>query len=99
MRLRARPAKSVVVSVGEGRTDDRATRALVESLNEAGVETLYLGREQDAHRIAASLVESHSDAVEVCLTGGSSMAVLRELLRELIRLGRGEASIVVHRVL
>jgi methylmalonyl-CoA mutase cobalamin-binding subunit len=88
----------VVVLVGDGRASDHGARALARSLGEAGIEILYLGREGSAGRIAASAADAQADAVEVCLAGGGGVLVLRELLRELIRLDRREVAIVVHRV-
>jgi methylmalonyl-CoA mutase cobalamin-binding subunit len=61
------------------------------------VETVYLGREANAARIAAVVVDERADAVEVCLTGGGAVMLLRELLRELTRAGRRDVSIGVHR--
>jgi methylmalonyl-CoA mutase cobalamin-binding subunit len=86
-----------VVLAGSEQTSDRPARGLVERLGELGVETMYLGREQSAHRIAAVVVEERADAVELCLEGLGGVSLLRELLRELIRVGRRDVSIVVHR--
>jgi methylmalonyl-CoA mutase cobalamin-binding subunit len=58
----------------------------------------YLGRDLSAGHIAASAVEAKADAVELCLAGSGGVGLLRELLRELDRLGRREVGIVVHRV-
>jgi hypothetical protein len=55
-----------------------------------------LGREQDGRRIAAAAARENADAVEVVLLGGGVL-LLRELLRELIRIGRRDVSIVAHR--
>jgi hypothetical protein len=46
---------------------------------------------EDAYRIAAIVAERRADAVEVCLARGG-VAVLRNLLQELIRLGRRDVS-------
>jgi len=72
-------------------------RALAASLNELGVETIYLGREQRADRIATVVVEERADAVELCLAGCGGVSLLRDLLRELINIGRRDVSIVVHK--
>jgi methylmalonyl-CoA mutase cobalamin-binding subunit len=78
-------------------TGDRPARALQASLGELGVETIYLGAEDRAHHIAAVADAEAADAVELCLVGGGGILLLRELLRELIRIGRRDVSIVVHR--
>jgi methylmalonyl-CoA mutase cobalamin-binding subunit len=87
------------VLAGSSRTGERAVRGLAASLGKLGVETMYLGREEDVRRIAAVVVEERADAVELCLArSGGGVLVLRELLRELTELGRRDVSIVVHRV-
>jgi methylmalonyl-CoA mutase cobalamin-binding subunit len=86
------------VLAGTGRTTHRSARALTESLDRLGVETVYLGREGDAARIAAVVVDERADAVEVCLSGGGGVVLLRQLLRELTRAGRRDVSIGVHRI-
>lgn len=58
---------------------------------------MYLGREQSPPRIAAVVVEQRADAVELCLAGTGGVLLLRELLHELIQVGRRDVSIVVHR--
>lgn len=89
---------SVVVFVADTRTSDRGARALASSLRNAGVETLYLGRETSARRIAASAANTCADAIEVCVAGGGAVRLLLDLLRELKQLDRGDLPIVVHRV-
>lgn len=91
------PRRAVVVLAGGGRTSDGPARGLLESLGKLGVETVYLGREPNARRIATVAVEQRADAVELCLAGAGGVLLLRELLRELIQLGRRDVSIVVHR--
>jgi methylmalonyl-CoA mutase cobalamin-binding subunit len=87
-----------VVLAGSGRTNARCAEALAQSLDQLGVETVYLGREVDAARIAAAVAAERVDAVELCLAGGGGVWLLRDLLRELIAIGRRDVSIVVHRV-
>jgi methylmalonyl-CoA mutase cobalamin-binding subunit len=87
----------VVVFLADERTNDRAARALLNSLGEAGIDVLYLGRQRCASRIAASAAATRADSVEVCMADGFGVVVLRELLRELTRLNRREVSLVVHR--
>jgi methylmalonyl-CoA mutase cobalamin-binding domain/chain len=89
---------SVVVLAGDARRSDRGALALAKALGEAGIDIVYLGRENSARRIAESVADTPADAVEVCLAGGGGIALLRDLLRELDRLDRREVSIVVHRV-
>jgi len=73
--------------------------ALVESLDRIGVQARYLGREDSARRVAAAVVDEQADAVELCLEReGGGVLLLRELLRELVQLGRDDVSIVVHRI-
>jgi methylmalonyl-CoA mutase cobalamin-binding subunit len=93
------PRRSLVVMVGDGRTGDAGAQALSRSLQGAGIDTVYLGRPDDAREIATSATELGADAVEVCFAGGGGgVAVLRELLHELRRLGRPDIGIVVHRM-
>jgi methylmalonyl-CoA mutase cobalamin-binding domain/chain len=93
-----RARRSVVVMVGDLRTSDAGARALSRSLQGVGIDTVYLGRAGGASEIAASATELGADAVEVCVAGGGAVAVLRELLRELRRLGRPDVGIIVHRI-
>ena len=93
-----RRRRSLVVLVGAGRTSDAGARALAASLADAGIEVSYIGREPSARRIAAAAAEVDADAVEVCVIGGGSVVLLRELLRELKQIDRRGVSIVVHRV-
>lgn len=92
-----RPRKSLVVLACEG-TEDNSARFIATALAEIGVETTYLGREHSAERIARAAADERADAVELCLCQGAGVQLLRELLRELIRLGRRDVSIVVHRI-
>jgi methylmalonyl-CoA mutase cobalamin-binding domain/chain len=96
MALR-RPRRALVVAVGDGPTSERSAKGIAESLDQLGVEAIYLGTEQDAPRIAAIAAAERADAVEVCLTGTGGVIFLRQLLRELIEIGRRDVSIVVHR--
>ena len=77
---------------------DHGARALIRSLESAGINTLYLGRETDAVQIAAAAANADADAVEVCVAGCGAVILLRELLHELKAVGRRDVSIVVHRV-
>ena len=96
MTLRQRT--SVIVWAGDACTSDGAVQGVTDSLHDAGVNTLYLGCEASARRIAAAVVEACADAAEVCVAGGGAILLLRDLLRELKRLDRREVSVVVHRV-
>jgi hypothetical protein len=92
------PRRSVVVFAGAASASDQPARALERSLIELGVQTRYLGRENDASRIANAVVNEGADAVELCLASGTSgVLLLRGLLRKLIEFGRRDVSIVVHR--
>jgi methylmalonyl-CoA mutase cobalamin-binding subunit len=88
----------VVVVVGSSAGGTRAGIALSSKLQELGIETIYLGREDSPRRIAAVAVERLADAVEICLARSTGIQLLRELLHELIDAGRRDVSIVVHRV-
>jgi methylmalonyl-CoA mutase cobalamin-binding subunit len=88
----------VVVLAGRGPLTDHGPRALAESLEKAGIETIYIGHEQSPGRIARIAAAEGADAVEVCLAGGGGADILRGLLRELSRIDRREISIVPHRV-
>jgi methylmalonyl-CoA mutase cobalamin-binding subunit len=86
-----------VVLSGSPRTGDRTAEALMRSLGELGVETVYLGVEDNPGRIAAVVAAERADAVELCLNG-SGVLLLRQLLGELAEVGRRDVSIVVHKV-
>jgi hypothetical protein len=64
-----------------------------------GVETVYLGREANARRIADAVADHTVDAVELIVGRDSGVVpLLRQLLRALIDVGRRDVSIVLHRV-
>jgi methylmalonyl-CoA mutase cobalamin-binding subunit len=71
---------------------------LVHELGALGIETSYLGRQDNPAEIVAAVAECNADAIELCLSGGASVMLLRELLRELARAGRRDVSLVVHRL-
>jgi methylmalonyl-CoA mutase cobalamin-binding domain/chain len=91
------PRRALVVLAGNGAHDEREARRLIGSLADLGIEARYLGRETNARDIASAAAEQGADAIEVCLTGGGGVILLRDLLRELIAIGRRDVSIVVHR--
>lgn len=93
-----RPRKSLVVLAGESSAGVRAGWALAESLPELGIEAVYLGRQENAGAIAAVAAAERADSIELRLGGPTGVQLLRTLLRELIEIGRGDTSIVVHRV-
>jgi len=93
-----RPKRSVVVRAGDARDDDLFARQLLALLAELGVETTYAGRNESAGSIASVAVEAHADTIELCLGRGMGVKLLRDLLRELVELGRRDVSIVVHRM-
>jgi methylmalonyl-CoA mutase cobalamin-binding subunit len=91
-----RARRSLIVLIGDAALGERHARALAGSLEASGVETIQLGREEDASRIAALAAEWEADAVELCVAGGRGVPLLHQLLRELIALGRRDVRIVVH---
>ena len=93
-----RPRRSVLVLAGTAEVGDYVVRALAESLSQLDVETIYLGRESRAQRIASVVAHERADAIELCLAGAGGVPLLRELLRELIAIGRRDVSIVIHRI-
>jgi methylmalonyl-CoA mutase cobalamin-binding domain/chain len=93
-----RRRRSLVVLAGVDRTSDAGARALAASLAKAGIQVSYIGREPCARRIATAAAQAGVDAIEVCVAGGGSVVLLRELLRELKEIDRGGVHIVVHRV-
>jgi hypothetical protein len=97
-RAPRRRRRALVVLAGDGRTGVRTTEALVRSLTEVGFETINLGREESAPRIAAIAATEQADTVELCLARPGGVLLLRALLRELIDVGRRDVSIVVHRI-
>jgi methylmalonyl-CoA mutase cobalamin-binding domain/chain len=92
-----RPRRSVIVVTGDGTSGELSGRALVNSLRDLSIDVIYLGREESASRIAAVAADREADAVELCLTSGAGVLLLRQLLRALIEIGRRDISIVVHR--
>ena len=82
---------------GSMRTGDSTAQALASSLRALGVETTYIGWRENARQIAAAVDSEGADAVELCV-GDGGVLLLRDLLRELRTVGRGDVSIVVHRV-
>jgi methylmalonyl-CoA mutase cobalamin-binding domain/chain len=93
-----RTRKAVVVLAGSSPTGDGPARALAGALGDIGVEAVYLGRQSSARRIAAMALDCDAQAIEVCLSGGGGVLLLRQLLRELAEVGRRNVGIVVHRV-
>jgi methylmalonyl-CoA mutase cobalamin-binding domain/chain len=93
-----RRRRSLVVLAGQGGVSDRGARALAASLAGAGIESIYLGREGSPARIARAAVAEAADAVELCIAGGGGVLIIRELLRELDRIGRRDVTLVLHRV-
>ena len=93
-----RRRRSLVVFAGDLRVGRSQATSLIESLARLGIETAYLGHEHDPGRIAAAALEMQVDAIELCLVGsGRGVPLLRQLLRELIDIGRRDVSIVVHK--
>ena len=76
---------------------DAPAEAVVASLRGLGVQVRYLGREASAERIARVVTEERADALELCLAPSGGVQLLRELLRELAKVGRRGVSIVVHK--
>jgi methylmalonyl-CoA mutase cobalamin-binding domain/chain len=93
-----RTRRALVVMVGTPRTGDQSARVLTESLGELGVEATYVGHHESAASIAAKVAEERADAVELCMCGSAGVPLLRDLLRQLLEIGRRDVSIVVHRV-
>jgi methylmalonyl-CoA mutase cobalamin-binding subunit len=87
-----------VVLAGDCRLSDRPARALADSLGGMGFDVTYIGHEVSGRSIAAAVLDSAADSVEICLTRTGGVPILRELLRELTSAGRHHVSIVVHRV-
>jgi len=85
------------VLAGRAAASDTPAQALLASLTELGVETIYLGKQDSARRIASVVADEQADSVELCLAGSGGVVLLRDLLRELIELGRRDVSIVAHR--
>jgi methylmalonyl-CoA mutase cobalamin-binding subunit len=91
-----RPRRALVVLAGHP-PDEREARRLIGALGALGIEVTYLGADVDACDIALAAAEQGADAIEVCMTGSGGVILLRDLLRELIAIGRRDVSIVVHR--
>jgi hypothetical protein len=73
-------------------------RALERSLWSLGIETVYLGRADEPIGLAEAIVREGADSIELWLeSGAAGVCIVRELLRHLVELGRGDVSIVVHR--
>jgi methylmalonyl-CoA mutase cobalamin-binding subunit len=93
-----RPRRSLVVVASAGPQWEAPARALTHSLEQRGVQATYLGEEEDPRAIVAAVLYHGADGVELCLTGGRGVLLLRDLLRALVELGRSDVSIVVHRL-
>jgi methylmalonyl-CoA mutase cobalamin-binding subunit len=94
-----RPRKAVVALAAHSGGHEPAVETLAESLGAVGVETMCLGRVDSATHIAAAVSAARADAVELFIAEGSAgVPLLRELLRELIRLDMRSVSVVVHRI-
>jgi methylmalonyl-CoA mutase cobalamin-binding subunit len=94
-----RPRRAIIVFAGGATENDEAAQVLERSLVDLGLDARYVGRADDAARIASLVTLEGADAVEVCLSPGSgAVRFLRDLLRVLIEMGRRDVSIVVHRV-
>jgi methylmalonyl-CoA mutase cobalamin-binding subunit len=91
------PRRCVIALAGDGPSDETTVRPLLGSLRELGIDTVYVGRAENARRIAEVVAAERADAVELCLTGRGGIPLLRDLLRELVESGRRDVSIVVHR--
>ena len=87
-----------MVSIGDANATCRHARALAGSLRRAGLDAVYVGHETSARRIAASATGAGADAIELCVASPAAMRVVRELLRELKALDRGDLNLVVHKV-
>jgi methylmalonyl-CoA mutase cobalamin-binding subunit len=97
-RTRLRQRRAVVVLAGTDASDERAAWALASSLTRTGVEVSYLGHADCARRIADAVAVKRADTVELVLAGRGGVPLLRQLLRDLIDVGRRDVSIVVHRM-
>jgi methylmalonyl-CoA mutase cobalamin-binding subunit len=92
------PRRAIVALAADASANDGCVRRLLDALDQLGVQTVYLGREKSAQRIVAAVVKERADAVELCLARSGGVPLLRELLRQLIQIGRRDVSIVVHRI-
>jgi methylmalonyl-CoA mutase cobalamin-binding subunit len=89
----------MIVRTGEGSEGARSAEQLAIRLSTVGIESIHFDAEQDPLEIAAAAVREQADSIELCLpTDGRAVPLLRDLLRELIALGRRDVSIVMHRV-
>jgi hypothetical protein len=86
------------VVAGEARRCEAHVAALTGSLDALGIDSTYVGREHDASRIADFVLQHEADAIELVLGASGGVWLLRELLRELIDIGRRDVRIVVHRI-
>jgi len=93
-----RPRRGLVAIVGHIRTSDRHARAVADSLAEHGISASFLGRVDCPAQLATTIAHEDAGMVELFLASGRGVAFLRDLLRELGRVGRQDVSIVVHRL-
>jgi methylmalonyl-CoA mutase cobalamin-binding subunit len=92
-----RERRSVVAVMGSARASDSVAQAPAESLPSYGVEAVYLGRLESPRHLATATVKERATTIELCLARSGRVSWLRELLRELARVGRRDVSVVVHR--
>lgn len=83
--------------VGDAGAGEDPGRVLARALRELGVETTYIGKENDARRVVSAAVDHRADAIELCVIEGGGVPLLRQLVRELTSVGRRDLSIVVHK--
>jgi methylmalonyl-CoA mutase cobalamin-binding subunit len=89
--------RALVVLATSAPEGEHAARSLARSLDGMGIDAVYMGYECRAAQIAAAVVAESVHSVELYLDGSGAVRLLRGLLRELTRLGRGDTSIVLHR--
>jgi methylmalonyl-CoA mutase cobalamin-binding subunit len=93
-----RPRRSVVVLATDDRAGSARALALAKEISGLGVEAVYLGHVEDPAEIVAEVLACDADAIEVCLSGGHGVLLVRGLLSEIAASARRDVSIVVHRL-
>jgi methylmalonyl-CoA mutase cobalamin-binding subunit len=96
--VRTRPRRALVVLAGTARVCDSDVQTLISSLRELGIDATCLQDWHSVSRIAAAVADAQADTLELCVKGNSGVLLIRELLRELIAIGRRDVSVIVHRV-
>jgi hypothetical protein len=75
------PRKSVIVFAGGATASDQPARVLEQTRAESGMDTTYVGTQEDESRSVELVADEGADAVELCLAAGVSCAFPSRVVR------------------